>query len=249
MYSLLTILTAQADSRLESFSGGFRRNRAQFDSGDVVVFLLGLAAVFAILWLVARWSERRVRSDSSLGLFLTLAKAHAVSWSDRWLLWRIARAKGVTEPALLFLDPRLTSPQASYHLAPQSADRLKALRRRFFSGIDQAEATTAETTADVRHAGGGLPAVATAATMPSEPELGRIPTFQPTGDLAEALSAMRALSLQDQPVRKPASSEVSPAEQEDEPPSRSADFSASDTPALDLYPWLSNDWEITSADD
>ncbi len=248
MDNSLTVLIARTDSRLEGFSSGFRDNRAQFDSGDVVVFLLALAALITVLWLVARWSERRVRSDSSLGLFLTLAKAHAVGWGDRWLLWRIARAKGVTEPALLFLDPRLTSPQASYHLAPQSADRLKALRRQFFSGIDRPEETTAETTAETEHADKPFAASDTT-TTPSEPEPGQIPTFQPTGDLAEALGAMRALSLKDQPARREGAPEEPPVDRKKEPTIPTADFPASDTPALDLYPWLSNDWEITSTDD
>ncbi len=248
MDNSLTVLIARTDSRLESFSGGFRSNRAQFDSGDVVVFLVGLAAVIAVLWLVARWSERRVRSDSSVGLFLTLAKAHAVSWGDRWLLWRIARARGVTEPALLFLDPRLTSPQASYHLAPQWADRLKTLRRRFFTGIDQVEEAAAETPAEVEPTGRAV-ATPTRLTTPSEPEPGQIPPFQPTGDLAEALSAMRTLSLQDQPARGQEPPDESPADQKTEPSRPTADFPASDVPALDLYPWLGNDWEITSADD
>lgn len=248
MYSSLTILTAQTDSRLESFSRGFSGDRAQFDSGDVAIFLTGLAALFGVLWLVASWSERRVRKDSSLGLFLTLAKAHALTWSDRWLLWRIARAKGVTEPALLFLDPRITSPQAAYHLAPHSADRLKTLRRQFFSGIDQVEETTVETTAEAEHAGGPSALPTTTTTSP-ESDPGQIPPFQPTGDLAEALGAMRALSLQDQPVRTPATPEESPADRKTTPASPTADPPAPDTSALDLYPWLSNDWEITSTDD
>jgi len=244
MYSSLTILIAQTDSRLESFSGGFRKNRAQFDMGDVGLFLVGLVAVFIILWLVARWSERRVRRDSSLGLFWTLAKAHSVSWGDCWLLWRIARAKGRVEPALLFLDPRLTAPHFVHHLAPQSAARLKALRREVFFGIDQ----IADAPADMSDVDAFPPSTApTPAIVASGTPSEQAPPIAPAGNLAEALATIRALDLQNQPVQKQELAET-PPDQAEEPPAPTAEFPASDAPALDLYPWLGKDWEITNTD-
>ena len=241
----MTILIAQTDSRLESFSSGFRKNRAQFDSADLVLFLAGLAVVFAVVWLVARWSERRVRTNSSLGLFWTLAKAHAINWNDRWLLWRIARAKGVVEPALLFLDPRLTSPQLVRHLAPQAADRLKAFRRTVFFNIDHLgddEGDSGVTEREEVVAGQWndfeIPAGPPGSTFP----------LAPTGELAEVLGAMRAFSLQDQLVPKGEPQKEPAPDRPEERPAPTAEFPASQAPVLDLYPWLGKDWEITNVD-
>ncbi len=246
MYSSLPILMAQTDSRLESFSGGFRGNRAQFDFGDVVLFLAGFAVVVTTLWLLAKWSERRVRSDSSLELFWTIAKAHRISWGDRWLLWRIARARRVAEPALVFLDPRLTSPHFMGHLAPQVAARLKALRRRFFFGIDQvAEAPALPSDTDA----GQVPA-APAPTIadPSIPS-GKKPRGGPSGNLAEALGKIHSLNLQDQPVQKQESAAEALPDLTEESPPATAEFPDGGAPVLDLYPWLGNDWEITSTEE
>ncbi len=242
MFQSITILTAQADSRLEIFSDGFRKNRAQFDSGDVTIFVAGLTAAIAILWLLARWSERHVRTDSSLRLFWKLARAHDIPWADRWLLWRIARAKGVAEPAILFLDPRLTSPQSTYHLAPQSAARLKKLRRTLFSGIgEMADAPAEISPASVQAPCSSTEPVRTASWQSS--------LLEPTGDLADALNAIRTLCLQDRPVRQPEPKQEAPVDhvdqEEEVPPARTADLPAAEAPVLDLYPWLSGEWEIT----
>ena len=239
------ILTAQMDSRLESFSGGFRKNRAHIDSGDLILLLTTFVVVFTVLWLVARWSERRVRNDSSLGLFWTLAKTHGVSWSDRWLLWRLARGKRLAEPALLFLDPRLTSPQSSHHLAPQATARIKALRRRLFAGIDR---TDYEQAKSLDSASRPCPDITAAPTSEAEGSSQERPPMASTGGLEEALSALRALNLQDQFVpREEPVSEAPPDEPEQRPPT--AEFPASDSPILDLYPWLGNDWEIADSDE
>ena len=245
MYSTVPILIAQMDSRLESFSGGFRRNRAQIDSGDVILLLTGLVVVFSVLWLVARWSERRVRNDSSLGLFWTLAKAHEISWGDCWLLWRLARAKRIVEPALLFLDPRLTSPQSSHHLAPHSTARLRALRRQLFSGIDR----PAEVSSDAPDQDVDKTPLATAVPMEKpETSLQAGPATKTTGGLEEALSALRELNLQDQPIGKQEPLAEPPVHEEEEPPP-TAELPASAAPVLDLYPWLGNDWQITNSDE
>jgi hypothetical protein len=239
------ILIAQMDSRLEGFSSGFREHRARMDSGDLVLLLTAFVVVFTVLWLVARWSERRVRNDSSLELFWTLTKTHGIGWRDRWLLWRLARAKRLAEPALLFLDPRLTAPQSSHHLAPQATARLKALRRRLFSGIDR---TGDELAGSSDSANGRCPNIAAAPVAEVESSSQEGPPMAATGGLEEALSALRALNLRDQfiPKEEPVS-EAPPGEPDERPPT--AEFPASDSPILDLYPWLGNEWEIADSDE
>ncbi len=240
----LTILIAQSDARLESFSGGFRRNRDQFDSSDLVFVIAGLAVAFALLWLMARSSERRANSNSSIGLFWTLAKAHNIPWADRWLLWRIARSKGVVEPALLFLDPRLTSPQLMGQLAPQALLRLKAFRRTVFFGIDRVGDDTKEPLADQQPPLSRQKKEVDIPPLPSEPAF----PLAPTGELADVLGAIRAFSLQEHLVPKREPPEDPAPASPDQSPSLTAEFPAAKAPVLDLYPWLSNDWEITNTD-
>ena len=243
MYFLSVILFAQLDTRLESFSAGFQKDRAQIDSGDLVLFLTGIVATFAVLWLVARWSERRVHNDSSLGLFWTLAKTHDVSWSDRWLLWKLARARHLAEPALLFLDPRLTSPQSAHHLAPHSTARLKSLRRKLFSGIDRTDEPEPSCPESSSPASSDVPA------LPSESNDSPFPHQHAATakGLEKALNDLRALNLQDQPVRR----EETPTQvaKTIEEPSPTAEFPSTDAPALELYPWLGNDWDLTNSDE
>ncbi len=245
IHPALTLLIAQSDLRLETFSGGFRRNRAQFDSSDVVFVLAGFAFVFALIWLVARSSESRARSNSSFGLFWTLAKAHDIRWADRWMLWRIARVKRLAEPALLFLDPRITSPQYMHHLPPQLMARLKAFRRTVFFGIDRIGEEEAGASTLERREPLGLGQ--SPAELPFSPPGPTLP-IAPTGELAEVLGAIRAFSLQDQLVPKRDPPGQPPADEPKQPAPPSPEFPAAQAPVLDLYPWLGNDWEITNAD-
>jgi hypothetical protein len=254
LYRPPILLISETDSRLTRFAGGFRNDRAQFDSGDIVLFVAGLVVVFGVLWLIARWSERRVRTDSSLALFWTLAKTHELSWSDCWLLWRITRSKGVTEPALLFLDPRLTSPQFLNHLTAPQAARLKILRRRFFFGIDETvespfEAAVHPLDTTVQNVGHSLDRILPSAAGPGTPANESASPMGATGDLAEALGAISGPEQANQPTRDKES--FRPSVPGESPPQSalSAEFPEPDAPVLDLYPWLGSDWEITNADE
>ncbi|MHB8902142.1 MAG: hypothetical protein ACYC6Y_25570, partial [Thermoguttaceae bacterium] len=198
-------------------------------------------ALVALIWLVSRWSDRRASTNSSFGLFWALANAHQIRWTDRWILWRIARSQRLAEPALLFLDPRLTAPQANGRLHPQQLARLKAFRREAFAGIEQGGDGATEgaaATADRGpasegkdlHRGTSAPEVSWSLAQPEE--------------LAEILNAMRAFSLQDQLLPDPRQQDEPAPEDAARAPSPTAEFAPSQPPVLDLYPWLRNDWEI-----
>jgi hypothetical protein len=123
-------LLAQSD-RFRDMSRAFRGRRAQWDSGDVMVALAVLGAVVVGLWLLWHFGARSVRArkrNGPLRLFLELCRAHKLRWADRWLLWRLARAGRLRDPALLFLDPeRLDAPRLPASLRGRAAlfDRLK----------------------------------------------------------------------------------------------------------------------------
>ncbi len=82
-------------SRLENLSEPFKRRSAGMDPGEMTRALAILAVIIVSAWLVLRLRtarERRRSYNSPLRLFLDLCKAHNLRWSERWLLWRLARA-------------------------------------------------------------------------------------------------------------------------------------------------------------
>ena len=74
--------------------------------GVFLGFLI-IAAVIAGIWAIAQMSALRRAARASRSprrLFLSLCRAHRLSWSQRWLLWRVARAHGFKNPARVFLE-------------------------------------------------------------------------------------------------------------------------------------------------
>jgi hypothetical protein len=133
------ILLAQR-SRIDSLSSGFRGRRARLETSDIVIYLLAVAGIAVAVWLLSyllRLQERRRGHASPLRLFLSLCKAHGLRWSQRWLLWRVARAQQLRDPARLFLDPERLD--AAY-VAPSfqsSRGQLRQLHDCLFDQLDQ----------------------------------------------------------------------------------------------------------------
>ncbi|MHC4177910.1 MAG: hypothetical protein ACYSWU_10405, partial [Planctomycetota bacterium] len=101
------ILLAQR-GRIDDLGGGLRSRRARFDAQDMATFLLIAAGIALAVWGIScllRLQERRLRHARPLRLFLSLCRAHRLRWSERWLLWRVARAGRLRDPARLFLEP------------------------------------------------------------------------------------------------------------------------------------------------
>ena len=93
---------------LESMGGQFRKGSKSFDSGDVVLWLIVLGVIALAIWLLACFKERQdgpERTNSPRRLFRDLCRAHGLKFSDRWLLWRVARWQRLSQPAKLFLEP------------------------------------------------------------------------------------------------------------------------------------------------
>lgn len=100
-------LLAQTN-RFSDMSRAFRGPRAEFDAGDVLVGLLALAGVVAVLWLLWYLNSRNEglrKRNRPLRLFHDLCRAHSLRFSEEWLLWRLARAGRLRDPAQIFLEP------------------------------------------------------------------------------------------------------------------------------------------------
>ena len=88
--------------------GRFDHERPVFDITYLWI-ILGILALLIGATVVAYWSSQRGKSDydtdSHTSLFRELCRAHQLSFASRRLLKRLAAARGITEPARLFLEP------------------------------------------------------------------------------------------------------------------------------------------------
>ena len=108
MDAISYILLAE-QSRGDSFREGFR-NRGAAGHDDVLLGLLIVATLVAGMWAVSRLvglRRRRRGYNSPWRLFWALAKAHHLTWSESWLLRRVARDQGLRHPGRLFLESQL----------------------------------------------------------------------------------------------------------------------------------------------
>jgi hypothetical protein len=96
-------------SRLDNLSDNFKGRTGAVDKADIAAGLLILAGIAALVWLLSRFlgaPDRRKPYNGPVRLFFSLCKAQELRWSDRWLLWRLARARRLKDPARLFLEPQ-----------------------------------------------------------------------------------------------------------------------------------------------
>lgn len=100
------VMFAAAESRWFSFHSDFTDQPV--DLGPVVRALIVLtiaSVIFAIFFRLFQQLSGQ-RSNSPLGLFVSLCRAHRLSWRESWLLWRVAAAHQLHDPARLFLEIR-----------------------------------------------------------------------------------------------------------------------------------------------
>ncbi len=102
---------------------------------------MALGAASLLFWGLAHWMERRhgFFANRPLGLFISLSRAHALSWSDRWLLWQLARSHRLRAPARLFLEPERFDASRLPPAMRRHAARLEGLQERLFAGLAEAE--------------------------------------------------------------------------------------------------------------
>jgi hypothetical protein len=131
-------------SRLDHLSDSFKtHSNAAIDKGEVIAGLSILAGIAALVWLLSRFltvQEHRKAYNSPLRLFLALCKAHELRWSDRWLLWRLARERRLKDPARIFLEPQLFEEAGLRRSLRAQAPRLRQLRNALFAEPPQSVA-------------------------------------------------------------------------------------------------------------
>lgn len=129
-----TMLLAQS-SRLEHLSREFRGNRVRLDSEDLMVGLLVLAVLILLAWsatVAYGWFSQLRRRPGPKRLFLRLCRAHRLRIGEIVLLWKLARAQRLRDPARLFLEPERYEPAHLGNALRHQAERLASLRDRLF---------------------------------------------------------------------------------------------------------------------
>jgi hypothetical protein len=105
--------------------GRFDHERPTYDLGQILL-ILAAAVVVAAMWLLLPRLGGRRRLNSPRALFYELCRAHGLGASSRRLLRRLAAARGMTNPAALFVEPRHFEKD---HLPPELQAENLALER------------------------------------------------------------------------------------------------------------------------
>ena len=115
--------------------------------GDVMLKLLIVATLIVGLWGISRVAAARDRRRSYRGpirLFVSLCRAHRLTWSDGWLLWRLARSQRLEAPSRLFLEAERFEPDRLDPAMRLHAGRLKAIHDRLFGAAPRKKPAAAE---------------------------------------------------------------------------------------------------------
>jgi hypothetical protein len=115
--------------------GRFDHERPSFDAthwwllfGCIVLF-----AGFAVaIYRSSRQGKCDFDADSQVKLFRDLCRAHQLSSRNQRLLRRLASARGVAEPARLFIEPKHFEPAHLPETLKASADQIRRLHGRLF---------------------------------------------------------------------------------------------------------------------
>jgi hypothetical protein len=130
-----------------------------------VLLTVGLT-IFLLVKLLRLWRRTRV------WLFLRLCRAHRLGWTDRWLLWRVARHLSPGEPAHVFVEPICLEDATALAALFVHTPRLLNLRARLFAGAeDLPEDLTLAAPLPPAPAVDPMPSLAAPRRMPDRPSL------------------------------------------------------------------------------
>lgn len=135
----LGIVLAQENRLDELFSRmgeGLRGERGGLSSNQVICGLVAVAALVLLGWSLLRVFSPQACPNSPRRLFLSLCRAHGLPWAETWLLWRVARARQLHEPARLFLEPEWLAPEELPPAFQPRAEQLRSLAKRLFAGLN-----------------------------------------------------------------------------------------------------------------
>jgi hypothetical protein len=130
-------LIAMLSTRQEDFRVWGRFDHGKSNGTEELIVLAGITALLLLIAMASRIylhrSQRTFASDNSARLFRELASAHGLNRAARRLLHRLALARGVANPALLFVEPQHFESQGLPAEMQDSAAELRQLRAKLFN--------------------------------------------------------------------------------------------------------------------
>ena len=131
----LPILAAWRTNWRDTFDGVYFESNTDEVWAIFVVTAILLAVV--LVWhVVATWGKGRFTSNSPRSLFRELCRAHSLSRPRRRLLKRLAAARAVSPPALLFVQPECFALAGLPDDLASQAEEIALLEQRLFGQCD-----------------------------------------------------------------------------------------------------------------
>jgi hypothetical protein len=117
---------------------GMQNRPDTVDTGGLATALLIFCLFFVSVWGIARVfikPETGSNQKSASALLRELCRGHGLSRTDWWLLTRLAHYHGLTDPAIVFLEPRWLDPDLCGSAWQRQAGRLRRLQLTLFAGL------------------------------------------------------------------------------------------------------------------
>jgi hypothetical protein len=128
MHECYSLLAASSNGQVW---GRFDHQPPAYDNGELLT-ILTLAVLFITVILLLIRVRSIFQTDSKRGLFSELCHAHGLKASSRRLLTRLAAARRLKNPSLLFVEPAHFESSNLPHAMQHAADELQLLRDQIF---------------------------------------------------------------------------------------------------------------------
>ena len=179
--SILLGESEQMDRMMQAFRA-IRKDTATSEAWLGLIIFMAVLTVLALLTFISHWRQRQRKIFSPRKLFFEICRAHRLKWSERRLLWRLARSQKLEDPAVIFLTPECFDiARLTVDIRPQAED-LRELRGRLF-------AESAEKVAESQTKNGGRPTLGKPELQDKTPIRKEIisPNANPSPDVKKAM--------------------------------------------------------------
>jgi hypothetical protein len=162
--------------RMQDLFRAFRMEQNQERTNEALIALLILAVIalglFFYSTVVKPRREKKIFA-SSRALFVSLCRAHKLKYKEIWLLWRLARAEQLSDPARLFLEPAWFEESSLPPNFRARAKQFESICNRIFAGMKENKMTNGVKlpgwNESVEPAGAALPVPGTAPKLDISP--------------------------------------------------------------------------------
>ena len=114
----------------------FREGGPALEPANLLIFLAVVAAGTFLFWLLAKFLQRDNKRSfhGPRRLFWELCREHDLNLFDRWLLWRLAAAQRLPQPACVFVDANCFASEQIPHRLKRKKMQLQRIHQKLFAG-------------------------------------------------------------------------------------------------------------------